>query len=34
LKIPKDDAFGLLLATCDDCVGAVEVLADDSRQTE
>lgn len=26
LKIPKDDAFGLLLATCADCVGAVEVL--------
>jgi serine/threonine-protein kinase HipA len=33
LKIPKDDAFGLLLATCADCVGAVEVLPDDSRQT-
>lgn len=32
LKIPKDDAFGLLLATCADCVGAVEVLADDRRQ--
>ncbi len=27
LKIPKDDAFGLLLATCADCVGAVEVMA-------
>ncbi len=26
LKIPKDDAFGLLLATCRDCPGAVEVL--------
>ena len=25
LKIPKDDALGLLLATCADCVGAVEV---------
>lgn len=25
LKISKDDAFGLLLATCADCVGAVEV---------
>ena len=34
LKIPKDDALGLLLATCADCVGAVEVLTDDSRQTE
>ncbi|MEW5847584.1 MAG: HipA N-terminal domain-containing protein [Myxococcota bacterium] len=26
LKIPKDDAFGLLLATCADCIGAVEVI--------
>ena len=26
LKIPKDDAFGILLATCADCVGAVEIL--------
>lgn len=25
LKIAKDDAFGLLLATCRDCVGAVEI---------
>ena len=25
LKIPKDDAFGLLLATCSDCIGAVEI---------
>ncbi len=25
LKISKDDLFGLLLATCRDCVGAVEV---------
>ena len=25
LKIPKDDAFGLLLAVCADCVGAVEI---------
>ena len=25
LKISKDDAFGLLLATCADCVGAVEI---------
>jgi serine/threonine-protein kinase HipA len=30
LKISKDDAFGLLLATCADCVGAVEIIpADD-----
>lgn len=27
LKISKDDAFGLLLATCSDCIGAVEVKA-------
>jgi len=26
LKIAKDDAFGLLLATCADCVGAVEII--------
>ncbi|MFO0905767.1 MAG: HipA N-terminal domain-containing protein [Pirellulales bacterium] len=26
LKISKDDAFGLLLATCADCVGAVEII--------
>ena len=25
LKISKDDSFGLLLATCGDCVGAVEI---------
>jgi serine/threonine-protein kinase HipA len=25
LKVSKDDPFGLLLATCGDCVGAVEV---------
>jgi len=25
LKISKNDAFGLLLATCSDCVGAVEI---------
>ncbi len=25
LKISKDDAFGLLLATCSDCIGAVEI---------
>jgi serine/threonine-protein kinase HipA len=27
LKISKDDAFGLLLATCADCVGAVEMVS-------
>jgi serine/threonine-protein kinase HipA len=26
LKIQKDDAFGLLLATCADCIGAVEIV--------
>jgi serine/threonine-protein kinase HipA len=26
LKISKDDGFGLLLATCADCVGAVEIV--------
>ncbi len=26
LKLAKDDAFGLLLATCADCIGAVEIL--------
>jgi serine/threonine-protein kinase HipA len=25
LKIPKEDRFGLLLATCGDCAGAVEI---------
>lgn len=29
LKISKDDAFGLLMATCADCVGAVEILPAD-----
>ncbi len=27
LKISKDDAFGLLIATCADCIGAVEILS-------
>ena len=27
LKISKNDPFGLLLATCRDCVGAVEIEA-------
>ena len=26
LKVSADDLFGLLLATCADCIGAVEVL--------
>jgi serine/threonine-protein kinase HipA len=29
LKIPKDDAFGLLLATAADCVGAVEIVPEE-----
>ncbi len=28
LKIAKDDAFGLLISTCADCIGAVEILRD------
>lgn len=31
LKIAKDDAFGLLLATCGDCIGAVEIRADTEK---
>lgn len=30
LKLSKDDAFGILLATCADCVGAVEIRSEDS----
>jgi len=26
LKVSKDDGFGLLVATCADCIGAVEIL--------
>lgn len=26
LKISKDDPFGMLMATCADCVGAVEIV--------
>jgi HipA-like protein len=26
LRIPKDDAFGLLITMCADCIGAVEIL--------
>jgi serine/threonine-protein kinase HipA len=29
LKVAKDDAFGLLIATCADCVGAVEIVRDE-----
>jgi serine/threonine-protein kinase HipA len=34
LKISKDDAFGLLLATCADCIGAVEVLPIDASESD
>ncbi len=30
LKISKDDIFGILIATCADCIGAVEVREDNS----
>lgn len=30
LKISKDDAFGLLVATCADCIGAVEILPEEA----
>ena len=33
LKIAKDDAFGLLLATCADCIGAVEVVGVESKES-
>src|SRR3954462_5939409 len=31
LKISKDDPFGLLLATCSDCIGAVEIEPADAE---
>ena len=33
LKISKDDAFGLLLALCADCAGAVEILPEDEARS-
>jgi serine/threonine-protein kinase HipA len=30
LKIARDDVFGLLLATCADCMGAVEILREEA----
>ena len=30
LKVARDDLFGLLLATCRDCVGAVEIVAEET----
>jgi serine/threonine-protein kinase HipA len=32
LKIAKDDEFGLLIATCADCAGAVEVLPAETEE--
>lgn len=29
LKISKDDPFGLLIATCADCIGAVEIVGNE-----
>ena len=34
LKVARDDAFGLLLATCRDCIGACEVLPDGADNTD
>lgn len=31
LKIARDDAFGLLLATCRDCMGEVEVVPEEQH---
>ena len=34
LKISKDDPFGLLLATCRDCIGAVEIQNAEGHSTQ
>jgi len=34
LRKSKDDAFGLLLATCSDCVGAVEINPVDENPSD
>ncbi len=34
LKISKDDPFGMLLATCGDCVGAVEIKPFESETSQ
>lgn len=31
LRISKEDSFGLLLATCSDCIGAVEIMPIDNK---
>jgi serine/threonine-protein kinase HipA len=33
LKIAKDGAFGLLVATCADCVGAVEIISAEESES-
>ncbi len=33
LKIQADDVFGLLLATCRDCIGAAEILPLEAEET-
>lgn len=30
LHLPESDTFGLLLATCGDCIGAVEIIAEEA----
>jgi serine/threonine-protein kinase HipA len=34
LKLPRSDAFGLLLGTCSDCIGAAEIEPLDGADTE
>jgi HipA-like protein len=34
LRISKEDPFGLLLATCSDCIGAVEITPIDGAESE
>jgi serine/threonine-protein kinase HipA len=34
LKVSKDDAFGLLIATCADCIGAVEIHPASNREAK
>ncbi|MFM7866737.1 MAG: HipA N-terminal domain-containing protein, partial [Planctomycetaceae bacterium] len=34
LKVSKDDLFGLLVATCADCVGAVEIFPCTTDESE
>lgn len=34
LKVARDDAFGLLLATCRDCIGECEILPADAAVSD